>query len=421
MPLSRTAIVGLVLYGMFLAAGIAGLGSRRGGDPHLIKVVSSLPRTGSARTQTDSIVNGIKMAFEEVDYQVKCDNGEVFRIQYLDWDDATAAAGQWTAEAEAANADAAVKDPDVMVYIGTYNSGAAKVSMPTLNIAHLLMVSPANTAPGLTKSGTGDYGEPEIYRPTGKINFTRVVPADDLQGARAAEWAKDLGAKRIFILDDTEVYGRGVAQVFHARAEEIGLTILGHESIDVKANEFKSLLTTIKATNPDLLYFGGTTQSKGGQIAKEMLDVGLDIKFMGPDGCYETAFLEAAGPENLIGRAYVTFGGLPPEQTPKFTEAYMQRWDTKGKPPEGYAVYGYECGRVAIEAIKKAGKKDRSAILAAALSLEDFHGALGKGSFDENGDIKLDVISGFQVVSKKDKNGREVGDFKFVKRLMKTD
>lgn len=418
MSLSRTAIVGLLLYGVFLAAGIAGVGRQQRGDEKVIKIVSSLPRTGSARTQTDAIVNGIKMAFEEVNYEV-----DGFKIEYLDWDDATAAAGNWTAEAEAANADAAAKDPDVMVYIGTYNSGAAKVSMPTLNIAELLMVSPANTAPGLTKPGLGDFGEPDIYRPTGKVNFTRVVPADDMQGARAADWAKELGAKRVYILDDTEVYGRGIAQVFHRRAEEIGLEVLGHESIDVKANEFKSLLTSIKALGPDLLYFGGTTQSKGGQIAKEMVDVGLDIMFMGPDGCYESSFIVAAGADNLIGRAYVTFGGLPPEQTPKFTEDYKKRWNTD-KAPEGYAVYGYECARVAIEAIKKAGKKDRAAIVEAALALDDFKGALGKGSFDENGDIRLDVISGFQVVSNKvEEDGVmvEKGDFKFVKRLAKPE
>lgn len=419
MPITRAAAIGLCLYGVFLAAGLLGVGRERGGDEKLIKVVSSLPRTGSARTQTDAIINGIKMAFEEVDYQVAG-----FKIQYLDWDDATAAAGQWTAEAEAANADAAAKDPDVMVYIGTYNSGAAKVSMPTLNIARLLMVSPANTAPGLTKPGLGDPGEPDIYRPTGKLNFTRVVPADDMQGARAADWAKDLGVKKVYILDDTEVYGRGIAQVFHLRAEEIGLQVLGHESIDVKANEFKSLLTSIKALGPDLLYFGGTTQSKGGQIAKEMLDVGLDIKFMGPDGCYESAFIEAAGANNLVGRAYVTFGGLPPEQTPKFTADYMKRWNTD-KPPEGYAVYGYECARVAIEAIEKAGKKDREAIVEAAFALEDYRGAIGPGSFDENGDIELDVISGFLVdmIETKKPDGTVVKEpgFRFIKRLAKPE
>jgi branched-chain amino acid transport system substrate-binding protein len=249
------------------------------------------------------------------------------------------------------------------------------------------------------------------------------VPADDMQGARAAEWAKELGAEQVYILDDTEVYGRGIAQVFRARAEEIGLEVLGHESIDVKANEFRSLLTSVKALGPDLLYFGGTTQSKGGQIAKEMLDVGLDVPFMGPDGCYEPAFIKAAGGENLVGRAYVTFGGLPPEQTPKFTADYMKRWNTE-KPPEGYAVYGYECGRVAIEAIKKAGKKDRAAIVEAALALEDWNGALGAGSFDENGDIELDVISGFRVVMKEvEKDGKRVKepDFEFVKRLTKSE
>lgn len=405
MPLSRTAIIGLLIYGVFLGAGIAGVGRRGSGDPKLIKIVSSLPRTGSARTQTDTIVNGIKMAFEEVDYRV----GD-YRIQYLDWDDATAAAGQWTAEAESANADSAAKDPDVMVYIGTYNSGAAKVSMPVLNTAGLLMISPANTWPGLTKPGVGDFGEPEIYRPTGKINFTRVVPADDLQGSRAAEWAQELGVKRVYILDDTEVYGRGIATIFHARAKEIGIEVLGHESIDVKAQEFRSLMASIKALNPDLIYFGGTTQSKGGQIAKDMVDAGLkDCKFMGPDGCYEAAFINSAGADNVNGRAYVTFGGLPPQQIEGFAEAYMKRFGTE-KPPEAYAVYGYECARVAIAAIRAAQVKDRAAIVDAALNLKDFEGALGKWSFDENGDISLDMISGFVV---------ENGDFKFVKRLAK--
>ena len=113
-------------------------------EPGVIKIVSSLPRTGSARGQTDTIVNGIVMAVEEA-------GGKMggFTIKYEDLDDATAAAGQWTAEKEAANADQAIKDPDVMVYIGTYNSGAAKVPMPKLNLAGLLMVSPGQVLAGL--------------------------------------------------------------------------------------------------------------------------------------------------------------------------------------------------------------------------------------------------------------------------------
>jgi branched-chain amino acid transport system substrate-binding protein len=232
---------------------------------NVIKIVSSLPRTGSAKAQTDSVVNGIKMAIEEADGKAGA-----FTIDYVDWDDATAASGDWAPEAEAANADRAVKNPDVMVYIGAFNSGASKISMPITNKAGLLMISPANTWPGLTKPGKGERDEPAIYRPTGKLNYARVVPADDLQGPLGADWAKEMGVKKVYVLDDTGVYGRGIAMLFKERCQEIGIEVLGSDSIDAKAQEFKSLMTTIKALNPDMVYFGGTTQTKGGQVARDM-------------------------------------------------------------------------------------------------------------------------------------------------------
>jgi branched-chain amino acid transport system substrate-binding protein len=366
-------------------------------DSQVIKIVSSLPRTGSAKNQTDTIVNGIVMAFEEAGWKT---GG--FTIKYEDLDDATAAEGKWTAEKESANADQAIKDSDVMIYIGTYNSGAAKVSMPKLNQASLLMLSPANTWPGLTKPGKGDQGEPEKYRPSGKINYARVVPADDIQGVVSADWAKKLGLTKVFILDDREVYGKGIADLFHARADEIGLKVLGHEGIDAQAQEFKPLMTKVKATGPQLIYFGGTTQTKAGQLVKDMLAVGLDAKFMCPDGCFEEAFIDSAGADNLQDRALITFGGLPPEKLTgkgaEFVASYKKKFS---KDPEGYAVYGYECGKVALEAIRRAGKKDREAIRAAALSMKNFNGALGKWSFDKNGDTTLRTMSGNTVKSGK--------------------
>jgi branched-chain amino acid transport system substrate-binding protein len=378
-----------------LAAILLLLGSPAFGrqDSTVIKVVSSLPRTGSARGQTDTIVNGIVMAIEESGNKVGA-----FTIKYEDLDDATAAAGQWTAEKEAANADQAIKDPDVMVYIGTYNSGAAKVSMPKLNQAGLLMVSPANTWPGLTKPGKGDPGEPEKYRPSGKLNYVRCVPADDIQGVVSADWAKKLGLNKVFILDDREVYGKGIADLFQARAEEIGLKVLGHEGIDAQAQEFKPLMTKIKAAGPQLIYFGGTTQTKAGQLVKDMLAVGLDAKFMCPDGCFEDAFIDSAGADNLQDRALVTFGGLPPEKLSGKGAAFVANYKKKyGKDPEGYAVYGYECGKTALEAIRRAGKKDRDAVRAGGLSIKNFDGALGKWSFDKNGDTTLRTMSGNTV------------------------
>jgi branched-chain amino acid transport system substrate-binding protein len=370
----------------------------------VIKIVSSLPRTGSAKAQTDTIVNGIKMALEEAKWKA----GK-FVIKYEDLDDATASEGKWTAEKEAANAEQAIKDSDVMVYIGTYNSGAAKVSMPKLNQANILMISPANTWPGLTKPGKGDKGEPEIYRPTGKVNYTRVVPSDDIQGVVGAEWAKKMGVKKVFILDDREVYGKGIADLFKAHAESISLKVLGQEGIDANAQEFKPLMTKIKAMEPDLVYFGGTTQTKGGQVAKDMIAVGLKCKLMVPDGCFEDAFIAAAGAENLNDRCFVTFGGLPPEKLQGKGKAFVEKYQKQfGKMPEGYAVYGYEAANIALEAIRRADKKDRDAIRAACLTIKNYDGALGKWSFDKNGDTTLKTMSGNVV-----RNGK----FEFMETL----
>ena len=94
------------------------------------------------------------------------------------------------------------------------------------------MISPANTAVGLTKPGKGEPGEPKRYRPTGKVNYFRVVPADDLQGDCAAGWARDMGVKKVYILDDKTVYGKGLADIFEKRSRELGIEVLGHDSID---------------------------------------------------------------------------------------------------------------------------------------------------------------------------------------------
>jgi branched-chain amino acid transport system substrate-binding protein len=357
-------------------------------ESKVIKIVSSLPRTGSANAQSSSIVNGIRMAIDEAGGKI----GD-YTLAYEDWDDASPERGQWDPALEAANAQKAVQDPDIMAYIGTYNSGAAKISMPILNKVSLAMVSPANTYPGLTKPGLGEANEPQVYRPSGKINYFRVVPADDIQGEVAAQWAKELGIKKMFILHDRELYGKGVADVVKRTCEKIGIKVVGYEGIDSKAANYRSLVTKIRSTGADMVYFGGTTQTGAGQVAKDLVAGGANVKFMSPDGTREQAFIDAAGKDALDGRAYVTFGGLPPDELKgkgrEFYENYKKKYHAE---PEAYAVYGYEAARVVLEGIKRAGKKDRAAITAAIAGLRDFDGVLGKWSFDQNGDTSLKVM-----------------------------
>lgn len=374
-------------------------------DPSVIRIVSSLPRTGSSNAQTNSMVNGIKLALEEVQYQVGS-----FKLVYEDWDDASPERGSWDPAVEAANADKAITDPDVMAYIGTYNSGAAKISMPKLNKVGLAMVSPGNTWPGLTKAGFGEASEPQVYRPSGKITYFRVTPTDDLQGPAGARWAQSMGLSKIFVMHDRELYGQGVATLFKKAAEGLGLKITGFEGIDGKAANYRSLAIKVRQSGAEMVYFGGTTQTNAGQIIKDLRAVGLrEIKYMVPDGCFEKAFITASGAENLNGRTFVTFGGLPADQLQGkgklFSESYLKRF---GIAPESYAVYGYESASVVLDAIRRAGRKDRGAIVEALRSVKDFEGALGVWSFTDNGDITQAIISGNVV---------EAGEFKFVKAL----
>ncbi|HEY9650218.1 MAG TPA: branched-chain amino acid ABC transporter substrate-binding protein, partial [Coleofasciculaceae cyanobacterium] len=228
-----------------------------------VKIVSSLPMTGSAVGQNQTIVNGIKQALDETN-STACD-GKI-KITFESYDDATASAGKWDPAQVTSNANKAVADKSVVGVIGHFNSGAAKLSIPILNKENLVMVSPANTYPGLTKPGKGEANEPNVYYPNGKRNYARVVPADDLQGVAGANWAKSLGVKKVFILDDQELYGKGLADIFEASAKKQGIQVLGHEGIDSKASDYKALMTKIKALGPDLIYFGGTTQTNAGQL-----------------------------------------------------------------------------------------------------------------------------------------------------------
>jgi branched-chain amino acid transport system substrate-binding protein len=381
-----------------------------------IKIVSSLPRTGSAKGQSDTIVNGIKLALDEVQNKV----GD-FTIEYEDLDDATATAGSWDAQQETQNANRARDDKNVMVYIGTYNSGAAKLSMPILNRANLLMISPANTAPGLTKPNTGAANEPDCYRPSGKINYFRVVPTDDIQGPVGAQWAKRIVAKMkrprsVYVLHDGEVYGEGVAKAFKQEAEALKFEILGYEAIDVKAQEFKALMLKIKEKKPGLIYFGGTSQTKAGQLTKDMVAAGIDCPIMLPDGCFEQAFIDSAGASVANDRSYVTFGGMPVSELAKTSngKAFIDAYEKKfGKmPEEAYSAYGYECAKVALEVIRRAGVKNREALLWHCARIKDYDGVLGKWSFDPNGDTSLQVMSGNII-----KNGK----FEFAEKLVLKD
>jgi branched-chain amino acid transport system substrate-binding protein len=371
-------------YWVLITALFSGLllAACQAGNAKVAQVYVSLPLRGPSGTKSigERIKQGIQLAFDEAGNQVG--NTQIVLETLDDGNEA----GQWQPELEASNAQKAANDKSAVAYIGPYNSGAAKVSIPILNRAGLLQISPSATWPGLTKPGFAQ-GEPGIFYPTGQRTFFRTTPTDDAQAPAAALWARSLGLKTYYVLDDGEAYGAGIANLFARYAQQIGLSESAHQTIDKTATDYRPILEAVKKANPDLVYFGGTVANGAPRLLQQMREMGIKAAFMGPDALMDPSLIEIAGP--AAEGVYVTFVGVPPDQlktdrAQKFNEAYRARY--QGEAPESFSSYGYDAGLAVIAALEKARAPDRAEVLAGLQTLPSLEGANGTYVFDRNGD-----------------------------------
>ena len=357
-----------------------------GGGRTSLTIYSSLPLQGDSRPQSTDVVNGEKLALEEAGGKV----GK-FTIKYVSLDDATAAAGKWDPGQTSADARKAAQDASTIAYLGEFNSGASAISIPILNEANVLQVSPSNTYVGLTRSEGADKGEPDKYYPAGKRTFGRVVPADHIQAAAQVTYQKDQGCKKTYILNDKEVYGKGIAVQVANIGKAQGLAIAGNDGIDTKAANFRTLAGKIKSSGADCMFFGGITQNKGVQVFKDVGAANPTMKLFGPDGVAESAFSTKLG-SSVEKNTYITNPTLDPKLYPPAAQDFFAKFKQKfGNDPQPYAIYGYEAMKVALLAIQNAGDKgnDKQAVIDAFFKIKDRDSVLGKYSIDENGDTTL--------------------------------
>jgi branched-chain amino acid transport system substrate-binding protein len=393
-------LLAAVVLALLVGCGGAGGGREGGGEKgSTAKIVSDFPRQGANRFQTTTMVNAIKLAIGQRDGKA----GNV-TIEYESLDDATAQTGQWDAAKCAENAQKAAQDEEIIGWIGPFNSGCAAVQIPILNEAHLGMISPSNTYVGLTRPG-GKPDEPEKYYPTGERNYARVIVTDDKQGQAGAKLMQEEGWESVYILDDKETYGKGIADQLQQSAEDLGIEILGREGIDGSAANYGSLMNKIAQTDPDAIYFGGIIENDADQLVKDKVGAGMsneEVAFIVPAGVYVDTYLSQGG--DAAEGTWVTFGGLPEGELSaegqEFVKTYQQKYDDEIQP---YTPYAYEAANVMLDAIERASEEaggdvpDRQAVEEQIFATEDYKGVLGTWSFDEDGDTTLTELSILKV------------------------
>ncbi len=373
-------IIVLLLTGILSLVFISGCAK----EQERIKIVTSFPMRGVSYGVNS--VKAIELALEEADYQV----GD-YKIELVVRDDSDNE-GNFKEDLERDIVNEAVADPDVMIYLGPGSSDAAKVSIPITNMAGLVQISSGNTWPGLTMPGF-EPGEPGIFYPTGVRNYFRTVPTDAFQGVVGAKWAKELGLKNIYILNDGGTYGAGISKIFRDKADEIGLNIVGSESIDFSnIGDVSAKISLLKDLSIDLVYLG-ITSANIPRVLIELDEQGLSMKKMGPDSIMSEAVLGLENTEEL----YITSIGLPISMIEEsgFVKNYNKKYGVN--PPTIWPAFAYDAAKVSLLAIERAGKKDRTKILEEMSKIKDYEGVFGTWSFDENGDTTLTLISGNTV------------------------
>jgi branched-chain amino acid transport system substrate-binding protein len=361
------------------------------GKPDYI-VPSDLPLQGSGRTQTIEMTNAIRFVLKQANFKT----GK-YTVGYQSCDDSTAQAGKWESSKCSANANAYAQNKSVIGVIGTFNSGCAEIEIPILNRAPdgpLGMVSPANTYVGLTHSGPGTAaGEPDKYYPNGKRNYIRMVAADDFQGAADAQFMKDQGAKSVFILNDKEAYGLGVATDTKNSATKLGLKVAGFTAWDPKASSYEAVATKIKQSGADWIYLGGLICENGAKLIADLKAGVPGAKMMAPDGFSD---FTANGP--AAAGMFITVAGVPPEKLTGTGADFIKKFgDQIGKKPNPYSAYAAQSMAVVLDAIKNSDGT-RSSVTDNLLKTNVTDGILGTFSINENGDTTRNPVTVYQQV-----------------------
>lgn len=361
-----------------------------GGSKTTVVIGVDAPLTGPNSATGLGIQYGVQIAVDDANAK-NLVPGVTFKVKALD-DKAQPATGQQ-------NATALVQESDVIAAVGPLNSGVAQSMQQVFETAKMVEISPSNTNPALTQGK--DWANGTKTRPF--TTYFRTATTDANQGNFAADYAVNtLKKKAAFVVDDKQTYGAGLAAIFQGKFKELGGKIAGTDHVNTGDTDYSALVTKIKNSHADMLYYGGQ-YDESELITKQLKAAGVNIPLMGGDGMYSDTYIKTAG--KAAEGDLATSVGVPVDTLPA-AKTFIDTYKSKGYPGDygTYGGYSYDAATAIIKAVKTVmdannGKlpSDGRAKLVDAVQKTDFDGIAGHVAFDQYGDTTNKQLTVYQV------------------------
>jgi branched-chain amino acid transport system substrate-binding protein len=350
-----------------------------------LTVYSSLPLHGSGAEASAQIVNGERLALSQA-------GGHVgpFKVSFSSVDDSNPASGQWSSGNTATNAATAAHDVSTIAYIGDYDSAASAVSLPLINGAGILQLSPASPYVGLTDTADAGQDEPYRFYPTGMRTFGRIAPDDYVQGAAIVAFMRAQGTRRLYVVGDQDPFESSLSEIVASDARAARIRVIATDTIDTDTGTFTAEAHRIALSGADAMFYGGGATKATATLWQEVYAVAPGLRLYGSSAANVASF--TAGLGQAANNLFLGSPTLPKSLYGGDAQRFFRNYQLAfGQPATAEALYGYAAMQLVLEAIRRAGPhgNSRAAVVHAFFAMGPQDGVLGRLAISHAGDSSL--------------------------------
>jgi branched-chain amino acid transport system substrate-binding protein len=351
-----------------------------------LAIYSSLPFQGPSAAISQQIVNGEKLALSDAGGRA----GD-FKIGYVSLDDANPKTGEWSPDVTATDAKTAAEDTSTIAYLGDYDSPATAVSLPLINAAGILQISPASPYVGLTSSRDAGQDEPDRFYPTGKRNFARLQPGDAVQAAAQAQLMSSLNVHTLYVLNGQNAFDLPLADLLAEDAKSDGIKISGHDEVATAlGSNYKGEIEKITESGAQAVFFSGEGAAGTAALWRGLHSADPQLLLLGSSALASEAFTAKIGA--AAQKTYLSTPMLPTSQYPASAQQVLSHYQRQfGGEASAYVLYGYEAMTVVLDAIRNSGPhgNDRETVIKRFFATRNRESVLGRYSIEADGETTL--------------------------------